>query len=143
MFELDPSASTTLNVNDVTAMSGFELFPAFPNPAVDETRMHLRLDRAAEVTFELRDITGKLVEVRELGTQPAGYSSFMVNNSGVERRFIHRHIERGQRSHHSEVDGEVRFFSGRNLRLCIKGRPKPPFVVPSNGEMTSDIGSGA
>ena len=82
-LNLDPSASTTLNVNDVTAMSGFELFPAFPNPAVDETRMQFRLDRAAEVTFELRDITGKLVEVRELGTQPAGYSSFMVNTSAL------------------------------------------------------------
>ena len=82
-LNLDPSASTTLNVNDVTAMSGFELFPAFPNPAVDETRMQFRLDRAAEVTFELRDITGKLVEVRDLGTQPAGYSSFMVNTSAL------------------------------------------------------------
>lgn len=82
-LNLDPSASTTLNVNDVTAMSGFELFPAFPNPAVDETRMQFRLDRAAEVTFELRDITGKLVEVRDLGTQLAGYSSFMVNTSAL------------------------------------------------------------
>ena len=45
--------------------------------------MQFRLDRAAEVTFELRDITGKLVEVRELGTQPAGYSSFMVNTSAL------------------------------------------------------------
>ena len=82
-LNLDPNASTTLNVNDVSAVSGFELFPAFPNPAVDETRMQFRLDRAGEVTFELRDITGKLVEVRDMGTQPAGYSSFMVNTSSL------------------------------------------------------------
>jgi len=80
-LNLDPAATTTVNVEEVAGMSGFELFPAFPNPANDNTRFQFRLDQSADVTFELRDITGKLVEQRDLGTQPAGYNSFLVETS--------------------------------------------------------------
>ncbi len=80
-LNLDPSATTTVNVEEVATMSGFELFPAFPNPANDNTRFQFRLDQTSDVTFELRDITGKLVEQRDLGTQPAGYNSFLIETS--------------------------------------------------------------
>lgn len=80
-LNLDPSATTTVNVEEVASMNGFELFPAFPNPANDNTRFQFRLDQTSEVTFELRDVTGKLVEQRDLGTQPAGYNSFLIETS--------------------------------------------------------------
>ena len=80
-LNLDPSATTTVNVEEVATMSGFELFPAFPNPANDNTRFQFRLDQTSDVTFELRDITGKLVEQRDLGTQPSGYNSFLIETS--------------------------------------------------------------
>jgi hypothetical protein len=82
-LNLDPSATTTVNVEEVASMQGFELFPAFPNPANDNTRFQFRLDQTSDVTFELRDITGKLVEVRDLGTQPAGYNSFVLETSAL------------------------------------------------------------
>ena len=78
-LNLNPDAVT--NTNEVMASEGFEMFPAFPNPTTDNTRFQFRLDQAAAVTFEMRDITGKLVEVRELGTQPAGMNNFMVETS--------------------------------------------------------------
>ena len=80
-LNLDPSATSTVNVEEVATMRGFELFPAFPNPANDNTRFQFRLDQTSDVTFELRDITGKLVEQRDLGTQPAGYNSFLIETS--------------------------------------------------------------
>ncbi len=82
-LNLDPSASTTIIVEEGASMQGFELFPAFPNPANDNTRFQFRLDQTSDVTFELRDITGKLVEVRDLGTQPAGYNSFVLETSAL------------------------------------------------------------
>ena len=82
-LNLDPDATTTVSVEDIVANQGFELYPAFPNPANESTRLQYRLDRAGAATFELRDITGKLVEVRDLGTQPAGYNSFVLETSAL------------------------------------------------------------
>jgi len=82
-LNLDPAATTTVNVEEVASMQGFELFPAFPNPANDNTRFQFRLDQTSDVTFELRDVTGKLVEVRDMGTQPAGYNSFVLETSAL------------------------------------------------------------
>jgi hypothetical protein len=82
-LNLNPEATTTVSVEDIAANQGFELYPAFPNPANESTRLQYRLDRAGATTFELRDITGKLVEVRDLGTQPAGYNSFVLETSAL------------------------------------------------------------
>ena len=82
-LNLDPAATTTVNVEEVASMQGFELFPAFPNPANDNTRFQFRLDQTSDVTFELRDVTGKLVELRDMGTQPAGYNSFVLETSAL------------------------------------------------------------
>ena len=82
-LNLDPAATTTVNVEEVASMQGFELFPAFPNPANDNTRFQFRLDQTSDVSFELRDVTGKLVEVRDMGTQPAGYNSFVLETSAL------------------------------------------------------------
>ena len=81
-FDADPDRTELLK-EEVASMQGFELYPAFPNPANDNTRFQFRLDQTSDVTFELRDVTGKLVELRDMGTQPAGYNSFVLETSAL------------------------------------------------------------
>ena len=78
-LNLNPDAVT--NTLDVLSLEGFKLSPAFPNPTTDATRFRFQLERSAEVTFELRDIAGKLVERRDLGTQPAGMGNMVLETS--------------------------------------------------------------
>jgi flagellar hook assembly protein FlgD len=58
-----------------------------PNPANASTRLQYRLDQAADVTMEVRDITGKLVTQINRGTQAVGYHSITLDvsdyNAGV------------------------------------------------------------
>ena len=79
-LNLNPDATNTVSVREVTTES-FELFPAFPNPAQETARIQYRLDRNAPVTFEVRDITGKLVIAEDRGTQSAGYHSWTFDVS--------------------------------------------------------------
>ena len=80
-LNLDADAVTAVNEAQITGTEGFDLFPAFPNPTTDATRFRFQLEQSAEVTFELRDITGKLVERRDLGTQPAGMGNMVLETS--------------------------------------------------------------
>ena len=57
------------------------MFPSFPNPTNGITRVQFSLDRASEVTFEVRDITGKIVFSTDLGTQASGYNSISLDAS--------------------------------------------------------------
>jgi hypothetical protein len=60
-----------LSVSDVSYESGIKLTQNFPNPVVDNTTIQFQLDEAASVTFEVFDITGKLVHSEDLGNVPA------------------------------------------------------------------------
>lgn len=80
-LNLDADAVTAVSEAQITGTEGFDLFPAFPNPTTDATRFRFQLERSAEVTFELRDIAGKLVERRDLGTQPAGMGNMVLETS--------------------------------------------------------------
>ena len=80
-LNLDADAVTAVNEAQITGTEGFALFPAFPNPTTDATRFRFQLEQSAEVTFELRDITGKLVERRDLGMQPAGTGNMVLETS--------------------------------------------------------------
>ena len=88
-LNLDPNATTTVSVEDIAASQGFEVFPAFPNPANESTRMQFRMDKAAQVTFELRDVTGKLVQRQPLAFMPqynfgvGNKSCRLITQSGV------------------------------------------------------------
>ena len=85
-LNLDPNATNTVAVGEI-AEGPFQLYPAFPNPSSETTRIQYRLDQAAAVSLEVRDITGKLVASEESGTQPAGYHSIVLDvaalNAGV------------------------------------------------------------
>lgn len=77
-LNLDPNATNTVAVDELSE-GPFQLYPAFPNPAAESTRIQYRLDQAADVALEVRDVTGKVVNQVVRGTQPAGYHSIVLN----------------------------------------------------------------
>lgn len=79
-LNLNPNAVNTISEESVNT-TGFEMFPSFPNPTNGVTRVQFRLDRAADVNFEVIDITGKVVYTLDMGTQAPGYNSISVDAS--------------------------------------------------------------
>jgi len=79
-LNLNPNAVNTISEETVNT-SGFEMFPSFPNPTNGVTRVQFRLDRAADVNFEVIDITGKVVYTLDMGTQAPGYNSISIDAS--------------------------------------------------------------
>ena len=79
-LNLNPNAVNTISEETVNT-SGFEMFPSFPNPTNGVTRVQFRLDRAADVNFEVIDMTGKVVYTLEMGTQAPGYNSISLDAS--------------------------------------------------------------
>ena len=77
-LNLDPNATNTVAVEEI-AEGPFQLYPAYPNPAAESTRIQYRLDQVADVALEVRDITGKVVSQIVRGTQPAGYHSITLD----------------------------------------------------------------
>jgi hypothetical protein len=77
-LNLDPNATNTVAVEEI-AEGPFQLYPAFPNPAAETTRIQYRLDQVADVAVEVRDVTGKVVSQVVRGTQPAGYHSITLD----------------------------------------------------------------
>ena len=77
-LNLDPNATNTVAVEEI-AEGPFQLYPAFPNPAAETTRIQYRLDQVADVALEVRDVTGKVVSQVVRGTQPAGYHSITLD----------------------------------------------------------------
>jgi hypothetical protein len=61
----------------------FAIGQNFPNPAVDVTRINYSLDEAAEVNFEVYDISGKLIMNEYQGNLPAGNHFMEVNVSDL------------------------------------------------------------
>jgi len=81
-LNLDPSAETTMSVEDV-AGEGFSLGRAYPNPATGNTRIDFTLDAAAEVTLEVTSMTGAIVRSMDLGVQPAGNQRAVLDLVGL------------------------------------------------------------
>ena len=77
-LNLDPNATNTVAVEEI-AEGPFQLYPAYPNPAAESTRIQYRLDQVADVALEVRDMTGKVVSQIVRGTQPAGYHSITLD----------------------------------------------------------------
>ena len=79
-LNLDPaSTATPANVSEVHQNNGFELFPSFPNPTNGVTTVKFNLNFASEVTFEMRDISGKVVYSLDMGTRAAGMNNITVD----------------------------------------------------------------
>ncbi len=58
-------------------------FQFAPNPAVSSTRVNFELTSAANVAYEVRDITGKLIEFKNLGKYTPGRNNFELNVAGL------------------------------------------------------------
>jgi len=77
-----------LNINnhenrvDGIQESGLEnsLGQNWPNPFSTETQISYKLGRECPVTIEIKDVTGKLVQVIGEGVKPAGEHSVRINN---------------------------------------------------------------
>jgi hypothetical protein len=81
-LNLDPNATNTVTVQEVNT-EDFQLYPLAPNPAAETTRLQYRLDRAADVSLEVYDMTGKLVQQINRGTQGVGYHSITLDVSAL------------------------------------------------------------
>lgn len=81
-LNLDPNATNTVSVKEVNT-EDFQLYPLAPNPAAETTRLQYRLDRAADVSLEVYDMTGKLVQQINRGTQGVGYHSITLDVSAL------------------------------------------------------------
>ena len=76
---MDPSIA----VNDLAATAGLELMQNVPNPAIASTRIDYTLENATEVSLTVRDMTGRTIEVMNLGTVAAGKRSIQYNVSAL------------------------------------------------------------
>ena len=82
-LNLDPNATNTVAVEEVNT-EAFQLYPLAPNPAAENTRLQYRLDQPADVSVEVYDVTGKLVQQLNRGTQGAGYHSITLDVSAFD-----------------------------------------------------------
>jgi hypothetical protein len=56
----------------------------YPNPFSSETRISYQLGKEAPVTVEIKDLTGKVVQLLEEGTQAAGLHTVRVTKSNLD-----------------------------------------------------------
>ena len=82
MVRLNMNPDAVAGVGNVVG-NGFELGQAYPNPAVGNTRIDFVLDNASDVMFEVTNLTGAIVRRRDLGTQPAGAQSVVLDLEGL------------------------------------------------------------
>jgi hypothetical protein len=71
VYNLAFGTELVTNVSDISYESGIKLTQNYPNPVVDNTMIQFQLDEASAVTFEVFDITGKLVHSQDFGNVPA------------------------------------------------------------------------
>ncbi|MCX6227259.1 MAG: T9SS type A sorting domain-containing protein, partial [Bacteroidia bacterium] len=74
------------NLVDGILANGLEnsLGQNYPNPFSTETQIDYNLAREARVAVEIRDVTGKLVQVIEEGRKPAGLHYVVIRNSNLD-----------------------------------------------------------
>lgn len=82
-----PTVSFGVGIAEPSASNGFSLFPNYPNPAGSETMISYSLDKAADVSFTVSDITGRDIITIEKGNQTQGAHKFSLDtrslNAGV------------------------------------------------------------
>ncbi|MFL5763656.1 MAG: T9SS type A sorting domain-containing protein [Bacteroidia bacterium] len=74
----------TNGINENKADLGLNLFP---NPASDEVQVNYNLSAETNVTIELYDVTGKLIDSDAKGAQPAGRHFAHINTSDIAKGF--------------------------------------------------------
>lgn len=63
--------AASVNTEQLTYESGIKLTQNYPNPFTDNTMIQFQLDESSAVTFEVFDISGKLVYSQDFGNVPA------------------------------------------------------------------------
>ncbi len=63
--------TSLLGIDDLTYESGLTLIQNYPNPMTDVTRIQYSVEKSTTATLEIRDITGKLIFTKGLGTLSA------------------------------------------------------------------------
>ncbi len=84
MIRLRTQKPSTLGIDQISIANGVELLQNYPNPFVDVTRMSFRLKDAREVSLEIHDINGRLVQKELLGQRPAGVTDYIFNAKNLE-----------------------------------------------------------
>jgi hypothetical protein len=74
--------SERVTVDEINS-DNLTFFQFAPNPAVTSTRVNFELTSAANVAYEVRDITGKLIEFKNLGKYTPGMNNFELNVAGL------------------------------------------------------------
>lgn len=74
--------SDRVGIDELANMNGIDLKQNVPNPANNTTMIELFLVSSRTVSFEVRDLAGRLVDAREMGQLPAGETRITldVNN---------------------------------------------------------------
>jgi len=75
--------NSILSVDEVSVEDGIELVQNYPNPVVDQTRISFKLPQSSNVSLEIRDISGKLIDKQVLGIRPAGVTNHEYNASNL------------------------------------------------------------
>lgn len=72
---------TAVGVDPNAPLSGFQMFRAYPNPAVNELRIPYSIDATQQVNMMLIDATGRIVMQEKGGDQAAGAHEWQLNTS--------------------------------------------------------------
>lgn len=79
MWDLNFKAPNSINEE----VANVELGQNMPNPANGVTTVSFSTENSAEVSFVVRDVTGKLISSEEYGTLPAGQHNINYNVAGL------------------------------------------------------------
>ncbi len=74
--------NVTTNVHGVSKKA-LTLFGAYPNPATDNTNIKLSLDKTADVTVQLMDVTGKILNTVKQSNLATGEHIIPLQTSGL------------------------------------------------------------
>ncbi len=71
------------NLTSVENIASVVSFNAFPNPSQGQTTFQYELRNSANVSYSIFDITGKLVDQRNMGMQAAGVQQILWTAKGI------------------------------------------------------------
>jgi hypothetical protein len=77
------SMSTVTGVENDGASMGLKVVDVFPNPFVEKTTVSYTLESVTEVSFEIFDLTGRLVASESLGTQGPGLNKIIISANNL------------------------------------------------------------
>jgi len=75
--------SERTGIDDLADLNGLQLMQNIPNPALDQTTISYKVETPRAVSFEIYDLSGKLIEKHEMGTVSSGEHTFTLNTSNL------------------------------------------------------------